>query len=394
MASPRTPRLTDTPVAMTVRTPRLRSQVSSEVPVNGDTPCSRGHTRSDGSGPSPCISSVAGVPSRRWSGLRTMAAMSWQLTVDPAAVRPELGGAVDDGHTERPGGVEETGRVRHHPHPGGRVGQLGERTQVADDPPLDLHGEDGGPVRGRHPGEVDGHGAPPTPPARASANPMRSGRRRRRAPRAPRRRWRRPSGSRACRSGSARCAPPRAAGGAPCSRRCASRQCAWISSSVGTRSPRGWMMAATRWPHRSSGAPTTMASSTSGCDRTADSTSSGKIFSPPELIETEPRPSRVMRPVLLDGGEVAGHRVAGPVDGDEDLRGLDRVVVVADRDVAGAGDLADDPRPRHDRLQVLVEDDGVAQDADRRSALHGRAALGHGGHAVVARTPTSRWRPR
>ena len=74
------------------------------------------------------------------------------------------------------------------------------------------------------------------------------------------------------------------------------RQWTWISSSVGTRSPRGWTMAATRWPHRSSGAPTTMASSTSGCDRTADSTSSGKIFSPPELIETEPRPSRVMVP--------------------------------------------------------------------------------------------------
>ena len=56
------------------------------------------------------------------------------------------------------------------------------------------------------------------------------------------------------------------------------------------------MMAATRWPQRSSGAPTTMASKTSGWDRTADSTSSGKIFSPPELMETDPRPSRVMVP--------------------------------------------------------------------------------------------------
>ena len=56
------------------------------------------------------------------------------------------------------------------------------------------------------------------------------------------------------------------------------------------------MMAATRWPQRSSGAPTTMASNTSGWERTADSTSSGKIFSPPELMETEPRPSRVTEP--------------------------------------------------------------------------------------------------
>ena len=56
------------------------------------------------------------------------------------------------------------------------------------------------------------------------------------------------------------------------------------------------MMAATVWPQRSSGAPHTMASMTSGWERTADSTSSGKIFSPPELMTMEPRPSSVMEP--------------------------------------------------------------------------------------------------
>ena len=43
------------------------------------------------------------------------------------------------------------------------------------------------------------------------------------------------------------------------------------------------------------------------------------------------------------------------------------------------------PEPGHDRLEVLVEHHRVAEDADRRAALHGRLALGHGGHAVVAR---------
>ena len=36
MARPSTPRLTDTPVETTVSTCRLRSQVSSEVPLNGE----------------------------------------------------------------------------------------------------------------------------------------------------------------------------------------------------------------------------------------------------------------------------------------------------------------------------------------------------------------------
>ncbi len=59
---------------------------------------------------------------------------------------------------------------------------------------------------------------------------------------------------------------------------------------------RGATTAVTRSPKRSSGMPTTTASNTSGWLLRAASTSSGKIFSPPELIDTDPRPNSVMVP--------------------------------------------------------------------------------------------------
>src|SRR5674476_987936 len=84
MANPSTPRFTDTPVAMTVVTPRLRSQVSSDVPLKGETPDSRGQTRSVGSGANSGTISAEGVPLSIWSGLRRAAATSWQFTAVPA----------------------------------------------------------------------------------------------------------------------------------------------------------------------------------------------------------------------------------------------------------------------------------------------------------------------
>ena len=62
----------------------------------------------------------------------------------------------------------------------------------------------------------------------------------------------------------------------------------------------------------------------------ASSTSSGKTFSPPVLMHTDPRPSSVMRAVGLDLGVVAGHRVAVAVDLEERGRRLGLVLVVAD----------------------------------------------------------------
>ncbi len=174
-------------------------------------------------------------------------------------------------------------------------------------------------------------------------------------------RWCWPTGSRACRSASARSCPRRGAAGAPCSRRRGWRQCSWTASSDGAWRPaRGSTMAATRWPKRSSGAPTTMASITSGCDRTTDSTSSGKIFSPPELMQIEPRPRSVTDPSASTVAKSPGITNCSAVDGDEHFGALHGVVVVPDGDVAGAGDLPDHPRPGLHRLEVLVEDDGAA----------------------------------
>jgi hypothetical protein len=49
--------------------------------------------------------------------------------------------------------------------------------------------------------------------------------------------------------------------------------------------------AATRWPHSSSGTPTTAASSTAGCDTSTASTSAGAMFSPPRMIMSSLRPA-------------------------------------------------------------------------------------------------------
>ncbi len=65
---------------------------------------------------------------------------------------------------------------------------------------------------------------------------------------------------------------------------------------VGSAPGRGWTTAATADPQRSSGTPTTSASNTAPWDLRAVSTSSGNTFSPPELMQTEPRPSKVIDP--------------------------------------------------------------------------------------------------
>ena len=83
--------------------PRLRSQVSSEVPVNGETPCSRDETRSPGSGPSSC--DELGRRRARQQVVGVAQHGGDQLAVDRRAgpVGPELGRAVDDRHAPAPG---------------------------------------------------------------------------------------------------------------------------------------------------------------------------------------------------------------------------------------------------------------------------------------------------
>ena len=72
----------------------------------------------------------------------------------------------------------------------------------------------------------------------------------------------------------------------------------WAASSSGEASTpaRSATTAATRWPNRSSGTPTTRASNTAGWPLSTPSTSSGKTFSPPVLMLDDPRPSTSIDP--------------------------------------------------------------------------------------------------
>ncbi len=103
-----------------------------------------------------------------------------------------------------------------------------------------------------------------------------------------------------------------------------------------------------------------MASKTPGWVLTAASTSSGKIFSPPELIDADPRPWTVMVPSDSTEARSPGtdHRIPVGVHREGGL-GLGRVLVVADRDPPGAGQPADPPVPGGEGPQIVVEHRGV-----------------------------------
>ena len=91
------------------------------------------------------------------------------------------------------------------------------------------------------------------------------------------------------------------------------------------------------------------------------------------------------RAVLLQPGEVAGDGVAGAVRcRHEGLGRLLLVLVVAEGDVAAAGQLADLARPGLHDVEVLVEHDGVSARRDPGAALHLRVVLRHHQHPVVA----------
>ena len=75
-----------------------------------------------------------------------------------------------------------------------------------------------------------------------------------------------------------------------------------------------------------------------GGDFTAASTSSGKIFSPPELIDTEPRPSSVIVPSASTVAKSPGIEYRTPSASVTNVSArLRRVLVVLERDVARAG---------------------------------------------------------
>ena len=108
--------------------------------------------------------------------------------------------------------------------------------------------------------------------------------------------WPWPSGSRACPTATARRCRRGRRRAAPCSRRERRGVTTERVERRRVRPGRGCTTATTRSPHRSSGTPTTTASNTAGCAFSAASTSSGYTFSPPVLIDTEPRPRSVIVP--------------------------------------------------------------------------------------------------
>ena len=310
-----------------------------------------------------------------------------QLAVDRGAgpVGPELGRAVDDGHAAGRAAASSRAVLGTTPTWSAASASWGNAERSPTTPRWISMVSTARPTGAGEVAQVDGHRDARSPSRQSGHGPWRCGGPRCRSPRAPRPRWRRPTGSRACRSASARSCPPRGAAGAPCSRRWPRGSGPGCPRGWGARSARGWMMAATRWPHRSSGAPTTMASKTSGWERTADSTSSGKIFSPPELMRDRAPAEQGDRAVGLDGGEVAGHDVAHAVDGDEDLGRLDRVVVVADGDVAERAILPITPEPGSTGFRSSSKTTVSPRTVTVGPALHGGVALAHGDHAVVAR---------
>ena len=193
-----------------------------------------------------------------------------------------------------------------------------------------------------------------------------------------------PSGacSRPCRWGPGRwCRRPRR-GAAPCRRRATPSRGRPASAGSTAAPPAGSTTAQIVSPKRSSGMPTTTASRTAGWVFSASSTSSGKTFSPPVLMHTEPRPSRCSVPSALTSAQSPGtlHRLPSNVR--NVCAGLDLVLVVAERDEAADGDHAPLAAARLDAAAVLGEHRDTFAEHER-----GRLARG-------ARSPTPSRRGR
>ena len=129
---------------------------------------------------------------------------------------------------------------------------------------------------------------------------------------------------------------------AACSGRCGA---AASASSAGVRRVDA-VRAAGRWPRprcpqRSLGRPATTQSYTPGWALTAISTSSAKIFSPPELIVTASRPCSSMLPSARQRARSPGIGVAHAVDDGVRARRLRGVAEVAERQPAALGQPAD-----------------------------------------------------
>ena len=155
----------------------------------------------------------------------------------------------------------------------------------------------------------------------------------------------------------------------------------------------GGRSATTSLPQRSLGRPATTQSYTPGWALIASSTSSAKIFSPPELIVTASRPCSSTHAVGAQAGPVARHRVAHAVDHRVRARRLVGVAEVAERQPAALGQPAElvvagraaRGRGRRDSTWLPGRDRERARRRARRRSRRGRADR---------RPPTSRGRRR
>src|SRR2546422_790100 len=130
MARPMRATFTDTPVATTVRTPRLRRSMSRAVPVNGDTPWRRDDTKSPSSGPSSGTTAAASEPATSRGGPLASAAEGEQLR-QAAQQLLDLAGAGQEDRKLGPGGVVHVLPVLHL-----NLGQPQRRQLVGQGRPL------------------------------------------------------------------------------------------------------------------------------------------------------------------------------------------------------------------------------------------------------------------
>ena len=168
------------------------------------------------------------------------------------------------------------------------------------------------------------------------------------------------------------------------------------SGSSGARPAPATTKATTAWPHSRSSAPTTAASETDGCSRSAASTRSGRTFSPPLTIRSSRRPSTQRYAVPVEASVVAGVEpaVAGDRAGrdrrpaDEDL-GLRRSGprCPVERPARGPGPLARLLRGERADLRaglgqaVGLHDVGAAVEGLRRAARQAQARRRRAAHA-------------
>ena len=178
-----------------------------------------------------------------------------------------------------------------------------------------------------------------------------------------------PSGSRPCRPGERTISSTTTSSRGTLYPAICSRQYAWMSSSVGRRSP------ARLHDGDDPLAPPLVGDADHdgvehagmGLERRLDLLGEDLLAAGVDAHRTAAEQDD--RAVRLDRGHVAGQHPAHAVDREERRRRLLLVVVVPERDVAAPGQPADRSEPGVDRLAVVVEHRGLLVDGEPRTAV-------------------------